>query len=147
MSTRSLIKGSGFFPSALDDFFKPWNDWFETVGPVRRMTVPPVNIIENNDQFLVSMAAPGFKKDDFNIDVEGNMITISLEKEESKEEKEDRYTRTEYNYSSFSRSFTLPEDVNQEKIEATYENGVLKLALPKKEEVKKAALSKHIAVR
>jgi HSP20 family protein len=75
------------------------------------------------------------------------MLTISSEKEESKEEKDALYTRKEYNYSSFSRSFTLPEEVNKEKIEATYEDGVLKLALPKKEEAKKLAASKHIAVR
>ncbi len=75
------------------------------------------------------------------------MLTISSEKEETKEDKEAQYTRKEYNYSSFSRSFTLPEEVNQDKIEAQYEDGVLKLTLPKKEEAKKAALSKHIAVK
>jgi HSP20 family protein len=96
---------------------------------------------------MVSLAVPGMKKDDFNIDVEGNMLTISSEKEESKEEKEDKYTRKEYNYSSFSRSFTLPDEVNKEKIEAKYEDGVLKLMLPKKEEAKKLAAGKHIAVK
>ena len=66
------------------------------------------------------------KKDDFKIDVDGNMLTISSEKEENKEEKEKKFTRKEYNYSSFSRRFTLPEEVNKEKIEAKYEDGVLK---------------------
>lgn len=86
------------------------------------------------------------KKDDFKIDVEGNMLTISSEKEESKEEKEKRFTRKEYNYSSFSRSFTLLEEINKEKIEASYEEGILKIALPRKEEFKKLT-SKHIAVK
>jgi HSP20 family protein len=79
--------------------------------------------------------------------VEGNMLTISCEKEESKEEKEEKFNRREYSYSSFSRSFTLPEEVNREKIDAKYEDGVLKLMLPKKEEAKKLAMGKHIAVK
>ena len=96
----------------------------------------------------ISVAAPGLKKNDFHINVDGNMLTISAEKEETKEEKEEEnYTRKEYNYSSFSRSFTLPQEVNREKIEASYEDGVLKLVLPKKEEVKKAVASKQIVVK
>lgn len=75
------------------------------------------------------------------------MITISSEKEEKKEEKEVRYTRHEYSYSSFSRSFTLPDDVNQEKIDASYNEGVLSLSLPKREEAKKSATSKTITVK
>jgi HSP20 family protein len=71
----------------------------------------------------VSLAAPGMKKEDFKIDVDGNMLTISSEKEETKEEKEKKFTRKEYNYSSFSRSFTLPDEVNKEKIDAKYEDG------------------------
>jgi HSP20 family protein len=108
--------------------------------------VPAVNITENKNDYTVSMAVPGMKKDDFEIDIDGNMLTISSEKEESKEENDEKYTRKEYNYSSFSRSFTLPEEVNKEKIEAKYEDGVLKLVLPRKEEAKKTE-AKHIAVK
>jgi HSP20 family protein len=148
MSTKALTKKSEFFPTAFDDFFKPWNEWFGNGGRwTKELSVPAVNITETDNEFSITVAAPGLKKSDFNIDVEGNMLTISSEKEESKEEKDALYTRKEYNYSSFSRSFTLPEEVNKEKIEATYEDGVLKLALPKKEEAKKLAASKHIAVR
>lgn len=75
------------------------------------------------------------------------MLTISSEKEENKEEKEAMYTRKEYNYSSFSRSFTLPDEVIKDKIEATYEDGILKMKLPKTEESKKITMSKHIAVK
>ena len=109
--------------------------------------MPAVNIMETKDEFNVSLAVPGMKKEDFKIDLDGNMLTISCEKEEKKEQKEAKYTRKEYNYSSFSRSFTLPEGVNREKIDAHYEDGILKMTLPKKEEVKKLTSSKHISVK
>ena len=148
MSTKALIKNSEMFPTVFEDFFKPWNEWFDNDGFWGKvMKVPAVNVTDNKDNFLVSLAAPGMKKNDFKIDVEGNMLTISSEKEENKEEKESKYTRKEYNYSSFSRSFTLPDEVIKEKIEATYEDGVLKLKLPKSEESKKIIASKHIAVK
>jgi HSP20 family protein len=134
-------------PSVFDDFFKPWNEWFDKSGfPVRMMNLPAVNITEHKDEYLVSLAAPGLKKDDFHIDVDGNMLTISCEKEENKEEKDKKFTRKEYNYSSFSRTFTLPEEINKEKIEARYEEGVLKLSLPRNEEAKKPS-AKQIAVK
>lgn len=148
MSTKALTK-VGMLPTVFDDFFKPWNEWFDNGGSVynRMMTVPAVNIVEDKNDYKVSLAVPGMKKDDFNIDVEGNMLTISCEKEENKEVKDEKYNRREYSYSSFSRSFTLPEEVNREKIEAKYEDGLLKLMLPKKEEMKKLAAGKHITVK
>ena len=144
MSTKELSKRSESFPAFFDDFFKPWNEF---MGMGRALTTPAVNIAENKNNFEVTVAAPGLKKSDFNIDVEDNMLTISCEKEERKEEKDERYTRKEYNYSSFSRSFTLPEEVIKDKIEAAYEDGVLHITLPKTEQTKKAALSKHISVK
>ena len=144
MSTNALKKNGEMRPSFFDDFFKPFNTWF---GSERTMTVPAVNVTENKDDYKISVAAPGLKKNDFNIDVEGRMLTISCEKEEKSEEKKENYSRTEYNYSSFSRNFTLPEEVIKEKIEATYEDGILRLTLPKTEQAKKAALSKHISVK
>jgi HSP20 family protein len=147
MGTQALAKVADKMPSVFDDFFKPWNEWFDNGGILgRSMNVPAVNITEQKDEYQVSLAAPGLKKDDFKIDVDGNMLTISSEKEESKEEKEKSFTRKEYNYSSFSRSFTLPEEINKEKIEARYEDGVLKIALPRKEDTKKA-VAKNIAVK
>ncbi|HEU5366741.1 MAG TPA: Hsp20/alpha crystallin family protein, partial [Hanamia sp.] len=95
----------------------------------------------------VSLAAPGLKKEDFKINLEGNMLTISSEKEEKNEEKDEKYTRQEYSYSSFERSFTLPDEVNQDKIDAHYQDGVLNLVLPKKEEAKRMAISKQITVK
>lgn len=147
MGTQALAKLSERMPSVFDDFFRPWNEWFDNSGLLgRTLNVPAVNITEQKDEYHVSLAAPGMKKEDFNIDVDGNMLTISSEKEESKEEKEKKFTRKEYSYSSFSRSFTLPEEVNKEKIDARYEDGVLKISLPRKEEAKKPA-AKHIAVK
>jgi HSP20 family protein len=142
-----LAKLGERMPTVMEDFFKPWNDWFDGGLLGRSINIPAVNITEQKDEFMVSLAAPGLKKDDFKIDVDGNLLTISSEKEEKKEEKEARYTRKEYNYTSFERSFTIPDEVNKEKIEARYEDGILKLALPKKEEAKKMAISKHIAVK
>ena len=148
MSTRTLTRSGEMLPTLFDDFFRPWNEWFDNGGFMdRTLNVPAVNITENMDEFNVSLAVPGMKKEDFNIDANGNMLTISCEKEEKKEEKDARHTRKEFNYSSFSRSFTLPEGVNKEKIDAHYEDGVLKLSLPKKEEAKKLTASKHIAVK
>ena len=146
MATQALTKNGGRIPALFDDFFKPWNEWFDAGSWPRTMNVPAVNITESKDSYLVSLAAPGMKKEDFKIDVDGNMLTISTETEERKEEKDKRFTRQEYNYSSFSRSFSLPEEINKEKIEAKYEDGVLKVTLPHKEEAKKST-AKHISVK
>lgn len=148
MNTKALAKRAERMPFFFEDFFnKPLLDLFDGGFPSRTMNVPAVNITERKDDYMVSMAAPGLKKEDFKINVEGNMLTISSEKEEENEEKDERYTRQEYSYSSFERSFTLPNEVNKDKIDAHYQDGVLELVLPKKEEAKKTAISKKIAVK
>jgi len=148
MTSNALTKRVERLPSIFDDFFKPWNDFFRpNEGWGTMMTLPAVNITENKDNYCLSLAVPGLKKSDFKIDVEGNILTISSQKEENKEEKDEQFTRREYSYSSFSRSFTLPNEVNKEKIDAAYEEGVLKLTLAKKDEAKKLAISKHITVK
>lgn len=147
MATQALTKRNERMPSLFDDFFKPWNEWFEGDLWGRTLNVPAVNIAETSKQFMVSVAAPGLKKEDFHIDINGNLLTISSAKEETKEEKDGHtFTRKEYNFSSFSRCFTLPDEVNKEMIEATYTDGVLKIMLPRKEEMKKTAV-KQIAVK
>ena len=136
--SNALTRFPEGLPTIFDDFFRPWNQWFENNNPgFRTMNVPAVNITEKKDAYEVSLAAPGLKKEDFKIAIEGNMLTISSEKEDSKEETEDKATRKEYNYSSFSRSFTLPEGIKQDGIEAKYENGILMISLPRKEDAKK----------
>jgi HSP20 family protein len=144
MSTNALTKRTNVLRPFVNEFFKPWNDWFDN-GFERAISVPAVNIAETDKQYDVAVAAPGMKKDDFKIDLEGDMLTISAEKAETKEEKDKQYNRREYNYSSFSRSFTLPEGVKRDKIEAKYEDGVLHLILPKNETAK--VYSKSIAVK
>jgi HSP20 family protein len=124
------VKRSETLPALFDDFFKPWREWFDS-GWERVATVPAVNVTEDTNSYKISMAAPGLKKDDFKINVEGNLITISAERVESKEEREEKYTRKEYNYTTFSRTFTLPENIKTDKIEAHYESGELSLLLPK----------------
>jgi len=147
MSTKALTK-SVTLPTVFDDFFKPWNDWFGN-GSLwgKPLTIPAANVIENKDDYKITLAAPGLKKSDFDIDLQGNLLTISCDKEENKEEKDTRHTRKEYSFTSFSRSFNMPEDVLKEKIGASYDDGLLTLVLPKTEDGKKAKLSKHITVK
>ncbi len=142
---RTLLRPSLLKPATVfDDFFKPWNQWLDDRwGSINQL--PAVNIKETDDQYEIKMAAPGLEKNDFKVDVNGTMVTISAEKDEKKEEKEEDYTRKEYSYTSFSRSFTLPDNIDASKIDATYVNGELKLLLPKKEEAKKTS-HKSIAV-
>jgi len=100
-------------------------------------SMPAVNIVEDENQFHVDLAVPGMNKNDFHIKVENDVLTISAEKKEEKKEQNEKFTRKEFFYGSFERSFTLPNSVASERIEGKYENGILKLAIPKKEEAKK----------
>ncbi|MBS1915338.1 MAG: Hsp20/alpha crystallin family protein [Bacteroidetes bacterium] len=145
MSTKSLAVKNEFLPSVVNSFLNPWNNWFGK-GFVKTLSVPAVNISENKDGYTITVAAPGLKKEDFDVRTKGSLLYISAEKEDKKDEKEGNYRSREYNFSSFSRTFNLPVGVNAEKIEASYEDGVLKLALPKKEEAKKTT-AKNIAVK
>ena len=95
-----------------------------------------MNIHETNEGFHLELNAPGRNKEDFKVNVENGLLTISYEKKESQEQKEYKTIRREFNYRSFKRSFTIDEKINADGIQARYENGVLKLYLPKKEEIK-----------
>lgn len=101
------------------------------------ITLPKVNIKETADAFMVEMAVPGLKKSDFQIELDNQVLSISTEMKEENEQREENYTRREFGYSSFKRTFNLPESVNDEKIKANYEYGILNIFLPKKEEAKK----------
>lgn len=114
----------------LSDFID--NDRFFDSDFLRRQWVPAANVRETEKDFEIEVAAPGLSKKDFNITVENRMLTISSDKEEEKEEKEGNYTRREFSYRSFSRSFSLPEGVNEEDVKASYSDGVLRLNVPKK---------------
>lgn len=116
-----------------DDFISPRFFDLDGDGFEFAKNVPSVNINETEKEFKIEMAAPGLERKDFKVEVENGVLSISSEKErESKEEKKN-YTRKEYSYSSFSRSFTLPGNSLPEKINAKYDNGVLNISLPKKE--------------
>jgi HSP20 family protein len=135
------------FSRMFGDFFdKAFSDWTNTNYSLTNTTLPAVNVKETKDDYLVTMAVPGMSKKDFKIDLKDNILTISSEKKDEKKKEEDNYTRREYSYQSFSRSFTLPKDVvNDEKIEAKYDNGELRIKIPKKEEAKPKA-PKQIAI-
>jgi HSP20 family protein len=106
-----------------DDFFK-------------RNKIPPVNVKETEKYYEIEVAVPGMKKDDFNIDVDNGILTISAEKKDEKEKVQDNYTRREFSYSAFNRSFSLPQNADEDNIIAKYEDGVLKLSLNKLKEEK-----------
>jgi HSP20 family protein len=127
-------------PSFFDDFWtRDLLGLADTNDVAYGSSLPAVNISETNDEFEVDVAAPGFRKDDFKIELDNNVLSISSEVEEKQEDKdkEGNFRRREFRYASFSRSFTLPEgQVNTEKIKAEYVDGVLKVHLPKAETAK-----------
>jgi HSP20 family protein len=135
--TPTINKKENLVPSLFSDFFDYDNffggRWF---GKEFGSTLPAVNIKEDSAKFDIEFAAPGFSKNDFKINVDRNVLTVSAEKKEEKNEENKRYTRKEFAYSSFSRSFTLPEGTNSDNIGAKYTDGILKLHIPKKEETK-----------
>ncbi len=128
----SIVKRNRlFFPSLVNDFMGP--DWFG--GTENWSTsVPAVNIKDNEKDFELELAVPGAKKDDFKVEVDNDVLTISSEMKTENQETKDNYTRREFSFSSFKRAFTLPETVDGSKIDAKYEDGVLRLILPKREE-------------
>ncbi len=128
----SIVKrNSLFFPSLMNDFMGP--DWFGGTEKYNT-SVPAVNIKDNNEGFELELAVPGMKKDDFTVEIDNDVLTISSEMQSEKEESNDNYTRKEFSYTSFKRAFTLPETVDGSKIDAKYEDGILRLTLPKKQE-------------
>jgi HSP20 family protein len=126
-----IRKQPPFFPSLIDDFIN--TDWNLKV-PSFSGTVPAVNIKELDSQFEIELAVPGMKKDDFEIEVEDGVVSISSTQEEEQVNEKGKFTRREFSYSSFRRSFTLPDSVDPTKIDATYKEGVLLVLLPKHKE-------------
>jgi len=135
----SLIKYDPFAPvrsltNVVDEFFN--RGIGELVGYDHAFSVPSVNVVETPQNFLLEVAASGLEKGDFKVSVENGSLNISAKKEKKEEVHDGKYTRREFNYTSFSRSFNLPEGVKPEEVQAVYENGVLKVTLPKKEVAK-----------
>ncbi len=144
----TIARLSNFMPSFIDRFFEGEAfDWTNKNFSSTNTTLPSVNIKENDDGYGVEVAAPGLKKTDFNIDINNDLLTISSEKKVESETKEGaQYTRQEFSYQSFCRSFKLPNSVDSEQIEAKYKDGVLNILIPKKEEAKPKP-SKKIAIK
>jgi len=143
----TLPKNGGLANNNTAQNFQLLSNWFDdfSLGELPSLfasnfntgiSLPKVNIKEEADAFVVEMAVPGLKKSDFNLNLENNILSISAEIEENNEEKEDGYTRREFGYSSFKRTFALPETVEDSKINAKYNEGILNIHLPKKEEAK-----------
>lgn len=135
MSLTRRNNGSLAARTLLSDFFdnEPFfsNRFFRDL-PLDGEWVPAVNIIETDNNYAIELSAPGLKKDDFKVEVENGVLNISAETKEEREEEGKNYTRQEFSYNAFSRSFTLPENTSEEKIGAKYEDGILKLTLAKK---------------
>lgn len=131
-------------PSAIADQFHSFfnDDVFRKEFVSSR---PLVNISESEEAFNIELAAPGLEKGDFNIDLDKEILTISVEKEVNNEETGDNYTKREFNYQAFKRSFTIPETVDVDAIRGTYTNGILSVTLPKTAEVKNQKRAIEIA--
>lgn len=137
----TIIKRSnGLFPSVpsfFDDFFTKDLIDGSIASRSHGSSFPAVNIKEDENNFEVSVAVPGLQKEDFNIELENDVLTISSEKETKTETEDTNYVRREFGYSSFKRAFTLPENiVDGDKVKANYADGVLHISLPKREEAK-----------
>ncbi len=133
-----VLRNSNQVPSLFDRFFDgDMFDWSNRNFSNTNTTIPSVNIKENADAFMVEVAAPGFEKGDFKIELNLNTLSISSEKKVENETKEGEvFTKREFSYQSFSRSFTLPQIADGDRIEANYQNGILTVLIPKREEAK-----------
>ncbi|MBK9336661.1 MAG: Hsp20/alpha crystallin family protein [Lewinellaceae bacterium] len=134
---------TNLFPGGLfNDFFN--RSIADFVGSDALVSQPAINVVETNADFRLEVAAPGFDKQDFVLNVENDSLTISAKRAENQETSDERFTRREFRFESFQRTFKLPQTVNQDAVKAVYENGILKVTLPKREDSK--AVSKTIAI-
>jgi HSP20 family protein len=127
-----------YYPSFFDRFFNnELMDWNLSNFSGTNTSLPAVNVKETENEYLIEVAAPGMNKEDFKISLHNNLLTISSEKKDEKEEKNEKYSRREFSYQSFQRSFTISENsVDSGKITANYQSGILSICLPKREEIK-----------
>jgi HSP20 family protein len=146
---KTLVKKDSFFPTLegksmnnfFDDFItKDLFDWTDRNFAALGSNLPSVNLKETDTKIEVELAAPGMKREDFKVAVDNDILMISSEKEEEKEEKKENYIRREFNYQAFNRTFSLPDTIDENKIEANYKDGILHVVVAKKEGAKKRAL-------
>lgn len=131
-------RNDNYFPTIFDRFFNnELMDWNNSNFSTTNTSLPAVNVKETDDDFVIELAAPGMDKKDFKVNFKNNVLVISSERKNEKENKEENYTRKEFSYQSFQRSFTVAENaVMGDKISAKYNNGILTIVLPKRDEVK-----------
>lgn len=145
----TLVKVNNPVAKTFDGFFNDLlNEFPATFGKTMREDVfgfPPVNIVENANAYSLQVSAPGMDKADFNVKLDGNLLTISAEKKEETKDENAKTIRKEFSYKAFKRSFTLDEKINSANISARYENGILHLELPKNEPQKE--VSKSITIQ
>jgi HSP20 family protein len=123
-----------YVPAYWDDFFN--DSFFSRINDAGwENCAPAVNVLEDDRSFRIEMAVPGMSKEDFRINLENDVLTVSSEHKENKEEKNQRYMRREFSFNTFKRSFQLPDNIDTEHIKATQEDGILSVELPKKEEM------------
>jgi len=141
---RNLLPSFSRFWDEDDIFNRSLMNWGLSNFAEANSTMPAVNIRETDNAYEVQMAAPGMRKEDFKIELDNNILTISSEKtEERQEDGKEKYSRKEFNYESFQRSFNLPKEVvDEDKIEARYKDGVLHLTIPKREKAKQRPAKK-----
>lgn len=123
-------KNKDKFPSIFSDFFN--SERFFEDEFFKKDWMPAVNVKDNEKDYTIDVALPGYQKDDLNIEVDNGLLSISAEVKDEQKEQEDNFTRKEFSYRSFKRKFSIPEDANAEQIEATYKDGVLQLKMGKK---------------
>lgn len=131
-------RNENYLPSFFDRFLNnELMDWGHSNFSSTNTSLPAVNVKETDDDFVIELAAPGMDKNDFKINFKNNVLTISSEKKNESEEKSQNYTRKEFSYQSFQRSFTVSDNaILGDKISAKYNNGILHITLPKREELK-----------
>lgn len=134
---KLLKSNSNLFPSVFSDFFEMDKFLDNLPGWDRDSWLPATNIKEGEKEYEIELAVPGMKKEDIKVEVEEGLLTVSGSSEEEKKEEKDNYLRREYESSSFVRSFSLPEDANEDKISSRYEEGILKIHVDKRETIVK----------
>lgn len=136
-----------FFDNSFNQLFKQLDTMLPKVSQGNQFfqAIPAVNVKEDEKGFQIEVAAPGLQKEDFKVSLHENRLSISASKEQNQEVKTEKYTRQEFNYSNFQRSFALPKNIDGDSIQASYENGILSIVLPKKEEIKPAVKAIAIA--
>jgi HSP20 family protein len=145
------MEDKAMLPTIAKRSFRPFymgsifDDDFFPVMPNKTSSMPAVNIREDDKRFMLDLAVPGIDRKELKIDINEDVLTISSETQHESEENKDGYKRKEFSYSSFCRSFQIPENVNREKIEANYKDGILSVALPKFEE-EKSKISRQVKI-